>query len=140
MVKMVEPDNDDVEVDKDCGSCNGSGQCQSCDGNDEGCTYCDGSGDCDKCDGSGTEQIMSTNGDSPNEPLRVTHLLDIRKEQLDLANQTEFHLMKALWDLRGAFRVEDMVTWTGWSRQTIYNKWDKHGLRKIRNAQSRRDN
>lgn len=70
---------------------------------------------------------------------RVTRLLDMRKEKLDLAEQAEFHLMKALWDLRGSYSLEDMVRWTGWSRQTIYNKWDKHGLSGKQDAKSRRD-
>lgn len=55
MVKMVEPDNDDIEVEVDCGECSGSGSCQQCDGHDDDCTACEGSGDCPECDGSGTE-------------------------------------------------------------------------------------
>lgn len=83
---------------------------------------------------------MSDNGKPIiEEHYRVNRLLDMRKEQMGLAEQAEFHLMQALWELRGSFSLEDMVRWTGWSRQTIYNKWDKHGLKRIDNAKSPRD-
>lgn len=85
---------------------------------------------------------MSEQGDPAiDEKSRVTRLLDTRLEQLSLAEQAENHLMQALWDLRGSYSLEDMVRWTGWSRQTIYNKWEKHGLEIKRqdNAKSRRD-
>lgn len=72
---------------------------------------------------------MSEQGDPVIVESRVTRLLDIQKEQLDIAEQTEYQIMKALWDLRGSYRVDDMVIWTGWSRQTIYNKWAKHGFK-----------
>lgn len=55
MAKMVEPDNDDIEFDDDCGSCNGTGSCQECSGDDDNCSACDGTGDCEDCDGTGTE-------------------------------------------------------------------------------------
>lgn len=55
MAKMVEPDNDDIEMEEDCSACNGTGQCQICNGEDEDCQDCDGTGDCVECDGSGTE-------------------------------------------------------------------------------------
>lgn len=55
MAKMVEPDSD-IEFDEvDCGSCNGTGECQDCDSEDEDCGSCDGTRDCSDCDGSGTE-------------------------------------------------------------------------------------
>lgn len=71
---------------------------------------------------------MSDNGDPDNVKERVTRLLDMRKEQIDVAQNVEYQIMKALYDLRGAVRIEDMVAWTRWSRQTIYNKWSKHGF------------
>lgn len=55
MANMVEPDNDDVEVEVDCGACSGSGECPDCNGNEEECESCDASGDCNECDGTGTE-------------------------------------------------------------------------------------
>lgn len=71
---------------------------------------------------------MTDNGDPDNVKERVTRLLDMRKEQIDVAQNVEYQIMKALYDLRGAVRIEDMVAWTRWSRQTIYNKWSKHGF------------
>lgn len=85
---------------------------------------------------------MSDKGEPAiEEQSRVSHLLDMRLKQLSLAELAEYHLMQALWDLRGSYSLEDMVRWTGWSRQTIYNKWEKHGLEIKRqdNAKSRRD-
>lgn len=82
---------------------------------------------------------MSDKGEPTIEEPRVTRLLDMRNEQLDLAEQAEQNLMKALWDLRGSYSIEDMARWTGWSRQTIYNKWGKHGLKVQDDAKSRRD-
>lgn len=70
---------------------------------------------------------MSDNGE-PDEKERVTRLLDMHQEQKDVAFDVEGQVMKALWDLRGSYTIEDMTTWTGWSRQTIYNKWRRHGL------------
>lgn len=81
---------------------------------------------------------MDYDDDEPREKLRVDHLLRIRSRQLQNAERTEYLIMMALWKLRGVHRVEDMVKWTGWSKQTIYNKWDKHGLRKA-DAQSTGD-
>lgn len=71
---------------------------------------------------------MSDNGNQDNQKSMVTLLLDVRKQKMDVANQAEFQVMQALWNLRGSYTLEDMVTWTGWSKQTIYNKWKKHGL------------
>lgn len=56
MAKMVEPD--DIEFDdteNDCGGCQGTGSCQTCNGDDENCEECEGTGDCLECDGTGTE-------------------------------------------------------------------------------------
>lgn len=72
-------------------------------------------------------KTMSDNGE-PRGKERVTRLLDMHREQKDVAQEVEFQVMKTLYDLRGEHRIEDMVTWTGWSRQTIYNKWRKHGF------------
>lgn len=56
MAKMVEPDNDDIEISEvDCSACNGTGSCQSCPGDNEDCEECEGQGDCNECDGTGTE-------------------------------------------------------------------------------------
>lgn len=55
MAKMVEPDSDNFDLDEDCGTCNGTGECQNCHGNGEDCESCDATGDCTDCDGSGTE-------------------------------------------------------------------------------------
>lgn len=71
--------------------------------------------------------IVSDNGE-PDEKERVTRLLDMHQEQKDVAFEAEGQVMMALWNLRGSYTIEDMTTWTGWSRQTIYNKWRKHGL------------
>lgn len=71
---------------------------------------------------------MSDNGDPEIEKSRVARLLDIQKQKADVAGQAEYQVMLALWNLRGSYRLEDMVAWTGWSKQTIYNKWKKHGL------------
>lgn len=55
MAKMVEPDNDNLDLEEDCGTCSGTGECLTCRGEDEDCQDCDGTGDCNDCDGSGTE-------------------------------------------------------------------------------------
>ena len=76
---------------------------------------------------------MSDNGE-PEEKEKVTRLLNMLREQKDVALEAEGQVMKALWNLRGSYTIEDMTTWTRWSRQTIYNKWRKHGL-EVNNAQ-----
>lgn len=81
---------------------------------------------------------MSDNGD-PNIDERVSRLLDMRKEQLNLAEVAEVQVMRALWELRGSYRIEDMARWMGCSKQTIYNKWDKHGLKVQDDAKPARD-
>lgn len=73
-------------------------------------------------------EIMSENGDPSIGKERVTSLLDMHKEQLDIARDVEYQVMKVLYDLRGQQTIEEMTLWTGWSRQTIYNKWSKHGF------------
>lgn len=34
-------------------------------------------------------------------------------------------IMRLLWRSRGTVTVDDMAKITGWSRQTIYNRWRK---------------
>lgn len=76
--------------------------------------------------------------DALEQKARIEYLLDIQKRQLGLADDAEANLMRILWGLRGRFKVEQMSRWTGWSKQTLYNKWAKHGL-KDNNAQYKRD-
>jgi hypothetical protein len=65
-----------------------------------------------------------------NDPQdRVTCLMKKHREQINLAYDVEMLLMTALWDLRGTVKVDDMIRWTGWSKQTLYNKWAKYGLK-----------
>lgn len=71
---------------------------------------------------------MSENGDPNIVRERVTRLMDMHQEQKSVERDAEFQLMRALYELRGSYRIEDMVLWTGWSRQTIYNKWRRHGF------------
>lgn len=37
----------------DCPGCDGTGDCQSCNGEDEHCDMCGGVGECPECDGAG---------------------------------------------------------------------------------------
>jgi hypothetical protein len=60
---------------------------------------------------------------------QVICLMQKHREQINLAYDVELLLMKALWDLRGTVKVDDMIRWTGWSKQTLYNKWAKYGLK-----------
>lgn len=76
-----------------------------------------------------TATVPEQQADPEIDKAQVTHLLDRQKEQLDFAHKTEFQVMRALWNLRGSYRLDDMVAWTGWSKQTIYNKWEKHGFK-----------
>lgn len=72
---------------------------------------------------------MSSQGEPENEQARVARLLDMHRQQLGIAEQVENQLIMALWDLRGSHKVDDMARWMGCSRQTIYNKWAKLGLK-----------
>lgn len=38
----------------DCPGCDGTGDCQNCNGEDDSCDWCDGAGECQECDGTGT--------------------------------------------------------------------------------------
>lgn len=38
---------------EDCPECDGTGDCQSCNGEDENCDTCDGTWECLGCDGTG---------------------------------------------------------------------------------------
>lgn len=65
-----------------------------------------------------------------NEPQdRVNCLMQKHRDQVNLVSDVELLLMQALWDLRGTVKVDDMLRWTGWSKQTLYNKWSKYGLK-----------
>lgn len=59
----------------------------------------------------------------------IEQLKDRRKELLDLANDVEYHICSALWQAKHKTTVEQILIWTGWSRQTLYNKWRKHGFK-----------
>jgi DNA-binding NtrC family response regulator len=43
------------------------------------------------------------------------------------AELTERVIMDILWRYRGIISVTEMANRLGWSRQTIYNKWEKYG-------------
>lgn len=83
---------------------------------------------------------MSEQGEPTIEEPRVSRLLDTHREQMGLADQAEFYLMQALWELRGSYSIDDMARWMRCSRQTVYNKWGKHGFEiKDDNAKPRTD-
>lgn len=85
-------------------------------------------------------ETMSEQGEPLIEESRVNRLLDMHKEQMGLADQAEFYLMQALWELRGSYSIDDMARWMRCSRQTVYNKWGKHGFEiKDDNAKPRTD-
>ena len=66
---------------------------------------------------------------------RITQLQEIDKlmnelnNSSDQANESERSVVEHLWNLRGKVPVDAMGQATGWSRQTIYNKWNKHGFK-----------
>lgn len=43
----------EYRVPLDCPGCDGTGDCQSCNGEDDHCDTCDGVGECLECDGTG---------------------------------------------------------------------------------------
>lgn len=66
----------------------------------------------------------------PNDPQdQVSCLMQKHQEQAAYTQEVEGLLMSVLWDLRGTVKVDDMLRWTGWSKQTLYNKWAKYGLK-----------
>lgn len=65
--------------------------------------------------------------DNPHD--QVNCLMRQHQEQITYTQEVEGLLMKVLWDLRGTVKVDDMLRWTGWSKQTLYNKWAKYGLK-----------
>lgn len=62
---------------------------------------------------------------------RFRHVIEGMVSRLAQGNATvgesEKTLVQALWDNRGTFTVAEMSEFSGWSRQTIYNKWYKYG-------------
>ena len=44
-------------------------------------------------------------------------------------NELELQILEYLWNHRGRVTVDAMAEATGWTRQTIYNKWQKHGFK-----------
>lgn len=45
----------------------------------------------------------------------------------EYAENEEFEIVAALWNARGEVTLKDMTSLSGWSKQTIYNKWRKYG-------------
>lgn len=66
-----------------------------------------------------------------------TNISDLKDDLSDSEEQkleVELKLLQYLWDHRGRLTVDAMSEATGWTRQTIYNKWRKHGF-KVRNKE-----
>lgn len=59
---------------------------------------------------------------------RVRRFLTKKTDHENGIRDNEQELMEYLFALRGKVTVDIMADWTGWSRQTLYNKWKKFGL------------
>lgn len=64
-----------------------------------------------------------------NDAEVVIELLQDHRQQLAVTNDIERQVLTVLWNLRGTVKIDNMLNWTGWSKQTLYNKWKKYGMK-----------
>ena len=63
------------------------------------------------------------------EPSPINTLKDQREQVLKMAETIEYQICSTLWNIKRNTTIDQILLWTGWSKQTLYNKWRKHGFR-----------
>lgn len=58
----------------------------------------------------------------------ISMLIEAQRKHIDIAARIEQNLLLYLWGAKNEIPRSTMLAWTGWSKQTLYNKWRKHGI------------